>query len=107
MRLYYDGAVRARLAACPSLLEPTKPTTEPAYGPEPRFVSLNEQRQLERLDGHVKFAEQVTEANPHTDRDGNPIPVGYYAITDSDGSVYGSEPSFFESVWFPYEETFQ
>lgn len=92
MRLYYDNQVRARLEAC---LDKEQPDVT--------FKSANEKAQLERLDEHSIYAELVTDSNPHVDRDGKQIPVGYYAITDSDGYVYGSEPSFFESVWFPYD----
>jgi hypothetical protein len=92
MRLYYDNQVRARLTAC---LDNEQPDVT--------FKSANEKAQLERLDNHCKYAERVTEDNPHTDWEGKSIPVGYYAITEPDGRVYASEPSFFESVWFPYE----
>lgn len=102
MPLFYDWTVRARLEACPSLLGPTEPDTDPTYGPMPRFVSLNEQRQLERLDDRVIYAELITEDNPWSDHQGNPIPVGDYAITRSDGVVFGSAKAFFESVWAPY-----
>lgn len=92
MRLYYDNQVRARLEAC---LDNEQPSVT--------FKSRQEQDQLERLDEHSIYAELVTADNPHNDWEGKPIPVGYYAITRSDGAVFGSEPSFFESVWFPYD----
>lgn len=91
-QLYYHRQTRERLEAC---RDKDKPET---------FTSINEQRQLERLDDHQIYAEEVTTENPWYDNLGNPIPEGDFAITRSDGVVFRSERDWFLQTWAPYAD---
>lgn len=93
MPLFYNRQIRARLLAC---LDPNQT--------EVRFASENERFNLIETDQRQIYAEEVTADNPWSDHEGNPIPAGDFAITRSDGTVFGSKRAFFVKNYAPYAD---
>ncbi len=93
MPLYYRCQTRARLLAC-----------EDPNQPDVQFKSEYDRQNLIQEDARQIYAEEVTEDNPWTDYEGNPVPVGDFAITRSDGCVFRSKRDFFIETYAPYAD---